>query len=320
MAIDEQTRQALDFILRMNPLGTEPSVAALRQAERDRTTATPAPERSVLAEVRDVGFDTDGRRISVRIYTPGPGDRFSEQPPLILYFHGGGHVTGVLDDWDGVCSLLASQSGMLVASVDYRRAPESKFPAAPEDCYAALLWAADRAKSIGADPSRLVVAGDSAGGNLAAVVSLMAKDRCGPRISYQVLIYPGTNGREESASALRNGEGYLLTRKMMDFFTAQYLSSEADRSNYYFAPMKAPDHSGLPPAMIITAEYDPLLDEGEGYARKLLKAGVPVEYCMVESTIHGFVSLYQMIDSGRQVLTQIAQNLRRHFSGQGEIS
>jgi acetyl esterase len=313
MAIDEQTRQALDIMAKMNPFGGEPSIAALREMERRRPPVKPAPERTLLAGVRDDGIDADGRRIPIRIYTPRPADRFGELPPLILYFHGGGHTTGALPDWDGVCSLLASGSGMPVVSVDYRLAPENKFPAAPEDCYAALLWAADRAGSIGADPSRIVVAGDSAGGNLAAVVSLMAKDRRGPRISYQVLLYPGTNGREESASTLRNGEGYLLTRKMMDFFTVQYLRSDADRMNPYFAPMKAPDHSHLPPAMVITAEYDPLLDEGEAYASKLRGAGVPVDYRMVESTIHGFVTLYQTIDSGREELTQIAKTLRRHF-------
>jgi acetyl esterase len=316
MAIDEQTRQALDFVAKMNPLADEPSIAAFREMERHRPPAKPAPERALLAEVRDDGIDVDGRRIPIRIYTPKQADRFGERPPLVLYFHGGGHTVGVLDDWDGVCSLLASQSGMPLVSVDYRRAPENKFPAAPEDCYAALLWAVDSAASIGADPSRIVVAGDSAGGNLAAVVTLMAKDRQGPKISYQVLMYPGTNGREESASAVRNGEGYLLTRKMMDFFTAQYLRSDADRANPYFAPMKAADHSRLPPAMIITAEYDPLLDEGEGYSRKLLDAGVPVEYCLVNGTIHGFVTFYQMIDSGRRVLTQIAQSLRRHFQAE----
>ena len=313
MAIDEQTRQVLDFIAKMNPFGEELSIAALREMERRRPPVKPAPERALLEGVRDDTIDADGRRIPIRIYSPRPTDCFGELPPLILYFHGGGHTTGTIPDWDGVCSLLASESGMPVVSVDYRRAPENKFPAAPEDCYAALLWAADRAGSIGADPSRIVVAGDSAGGNLAAVVSLMARDRRGPRISFQVLLYPGTNGREESASARRNGEGYLLTRKMMDFFTAQYLRSDADRTNPYFAPMKAPDHSGLPPAMVITAEYDPLLDEGEGYASKLRDAGVPVEYHMVESTIHGFVTFYQTIDSGRKMLTQIAQTLRRHF-------
>ena len=313
MPIDEQTRQALDFINRMSPLGAEPNIVALRQMEKNRPARPPAPERALLAEVRDDVIEADGRRIPIRIYTPKLADRFGEQPPALLYFHGGGHTTGMLDDWDGVCSLLASQSGMLLVSVDYRRAPENKFPAAPEDGYAALVWVADRAATLGADPARIVVAGDSAGGNLAAVVSLMAKHRGGPRISYQVLMYPGTNGREESASARRNGEGYLLTRKMMDFFTAQYLRSDADRTNPYFAPLKAPDHSGLPPAMMITAEYDPLLDEGEAYAHKLRDAGVPVEYRMVKSTIHGFVTLYQMIDSGRQMLTQIAQTLRQHF-------
>jgi acetyl esterase len=312
MAVDTQTRKALDYIAQINPFGTVPDILELRRMEKARV-APPAPEREMLAQVRDLDIEADERRIPVRVYTPKPGDKINAKPPVVLYFHGGGHTTGMLDDWDGVCSLLSIQAGMVVVSVAYRRAPENKFPDAPEDCYAAVRWAADHAASIGADASRIVVAGDSAGGNLAAVVCLMAKDRGGPRIAFQVLMYPGTNGREQSASAVRNGEGYLLTRQMMDFFTAQYLRGDADRLNPYFAPLKAPDHSGLPPAMVITAEYDPLLDEGEAYAHKLRDSGVPVTYRYVEGTIHGFVTLYQMIDSGRQMLSEIAQTLRRHF-------
>jgi acetyl esterase len=240
-----------------------------------------------VAEVRDhTATGPDGNAIPLRSYRPAvDGDL-----PVLMYFHGGGFVIGTLEVADAPCRQLANASGAIVVSVDYRMAPEHKSPAAAEDCYAATTWAAANAASLGGDGSRLGVSGDSAGGNLSAVVSLMARDRGGPAIKSQLLIYPAVDLAESDAypSRVENGEGYLLTSRAMGWFLEQYLDKPSDAESIYNSPIKA-DLTGLPPAAVITAGFDPLRDEGNAYAAALQAAGVKVLHLENPSMIHGFL-------------------------------
>ncbi len=230
----------------------------------------------------------DGTELPIRIYWPSTSD---EPLPVVVFFHGGGWVIGGIDSHDGQVREMVNRTAMVYVSVDYRLAPEARFPAAAEDCYAATQWVAANAASIGADADRLGVAGDSAGGNLAAVVALMARDRGGPAIAHQLLIYPCCDMDANAwPSQTENGTGYFLTKESMDWFYDQY-ADVADRDNPYASPIKADDLSGLPPACVITAEYDPLRDEGEAYGARLLEAGVDCEVHRYDGMFHGFFGM-----------------------------
>jgi acetyl esterase len=223
--------------------------------------------------------------IPVRIYTPdGAADR-----PVIVYYHGGGWVIGELETVDRPLRSLAVRSGAVIVSVDYRLAPEHVYPAAFDDCYAATVWVAEHAAELGADPGRLVVAGDSAGGNLAAAVALAARDRAGPAVAAQLLIYPVTDFDFTTRSYLDNGEGYLLQRPTMQWFWAHYLGAQDLGKDPYAAPARADSLVGLPPAFVMTCEFDPLRDEGEAYAARLRDAGVPVTARRYDGMLHGFL-------------------------------
>jgi acetyl esterase len=263
----------------------------------DPKTATPAQFRELMgaipvenptpvASVEDRAIPGPGGEIPLRIYRPeGSGPH-----PLVLWFHGGGWVIGDLDSHDEVSRQLCAGIGAVVVAVDYRLAPEAKFPAAPEDCYAATAWAAAHAAELGADGQRLCVAGDSAGGNLAAVVCMMARERGGPAIRHQLLIYPVTDFNFDTASYRDNAEGYFLTRDMMRWFWGHYLEDAAQGENPLASPLRG-ELEGLPPATVITAGYDPLRDEGMAYSDALARAGVDVEHRYFAGMIHGFVSL-----------------------------
>ena len=247
--------------------------------------------------------------IPVRIYTPEGQGPF----PAILYYHGGGWVIGNLDVVDVPCRLLANRTGCVVVSVDYRLAPEHPFPAPAEDAYAAVEWVAEHGETIHVDTSKLAVAGDSAGGNLAAAVCLMAKDRGGPKISYQILFYPVTEHSFETPSYQENADGYFLTKESMVWFWNHYLQQEEDGKNPYASPLLAEDVSGLPPALVVTAEYDPLRDEGEAYAKKLLDAGVGVTLKRYEGLIHGFVWMSGALPQGVEAIELAAEELEGIF-------
>ena len=230
----------------------------------------------------------DGTELPIRIYWPSTSD---EPLPVVVFFHGGGWVIGGIDSHDGQVREMVNRTAMVYVSVDYRLAPEARFPAAAEDCYAATQWVAANAASIGADADRLGVAGDSAGGNLAAVVALMARDRGGPAIAYQLLIYPCCDMDSNAwPSQTANGTGYFLTKESMDWFYGQY-ADVADRDNPYASPIRADDLSGLPPACVITAEFDPLRDEGEAYGARLQEAGVDCEVHRYDGMFHGFFGM-----------------------------
>ena len=217
-------------------------------------------------------------------------------------------------DWqDPIVRALANRSGCLVVAVDYRLAPEHPYPAARDDAYAAVCWVAEHAPELGADPRRLAVGGDSAGGNLATVACLMSRDQGGPSIAFQLLIYPATDCTEGSfdfPSHKENGEGYLITNADIRLWWSHYVSG-ADPADPYLSPLQAPDLSGLPPALVITAEYDPLRDQGEEYGRRLEAAGVPTEVRRYDGQIHAFFVIPAAIDRGRECLDDVAEALRK---------
>jgi acetyl esterase len=217
-----------------------------------------------------------------------------------LWFHGGGWVTGNLDTHDQLGRLLADAVGAVVVSVDYRLAPEAKFPAAADDCLAAYEWALAHADEVGADPSRIAIGGDSAGGNLAAVVALDARERGLPQPKLQLLVYPVIEVEYDSAAMVDNAEGYFLEAASMRWFWNHYARTPADFDDPRFSPMRAADHSGLARAVVITAEYDPLRDQGEAYAARLTQAGVSTEAARADGLIHGFFGMHEFMPPGKE--------------------
>jgi len=248
-------------------------------------------------------------KIPVRIYWPA-GDALK---PGLVFFHGGGFVVCDLDSHDATCRELANGADCVVVSVDYRLAPEAQFPAAPEDCYAATEWVSREATALGIDTTRIAVAGDSAGGNLAAVVAIMSRDRGGPSLIHQLLIYPVTNHRFDTASYKDNGSGYFLSATMMRWFWHHYLESEADGENPLASPLRARDLSGLPAATVVTAEYDPLRDEGRDYAVRLEQAGVSTTHTDYPGVFHGFFGMTAQIPRARQAVQEACDELRNAF-------
>jgi acetyl esterase len=242
----------------------------------------------------------------VRIYTPQGQGPF----PVLVYFHGGGWVIGNREAYDPTCRALTNAAGCLVVSVEYRLAPEHKFPAAPEDCYAAVQWVAAHAAAMRGDAARLAIGGDSAGGNLTAVVAHMARDRGGPPLVYQLLVYPVTNYGYDTVSYQENADGYLLTKDAMMWFWNHYLRSATDGNDPQASPLRAQNLRDLPPALVLTAEFDPLRDEGEAYARRLQEAGVPVTLKRYDGMIHGFFSLGKVFAQGKQAIQEAANGLR----------
>ena len=258
-----------------------------------------------VARIEDREIPGPGGPIQLRLYSAG-----GQRTPVVVYFHGGGWVIGNIGTHDGLCRALANATGYTVVSVEYRMAPEHPFPAAADDCYAATAWVAEHADELGVDALRLSVAGDSAGGNLATVVPLMARDRGGPAIACQVLIYPATDLDFERPSYCDNESGFLLSRDSMRYFWKLYLNGDEAASNPYAVPMRA-DVAGLPPAIVITAGYDPLCDDGKAYADKLEAAGVPVVLRHYHDMIHGFLRHLGPFDRAREGLAKLADDLQR---------
>jgi len=308
MPLEPQTKSLLDAMKAAGgKSAAELTVEENRQAIMNRRELAGPPES--VAKVENRTIPGPEGQIPIRIYTPeGPGPF-----PILVFFHGGGWVIGNLETADAPVRALTNRARCVAVSVDYRLAPEHKFPAAPDDCYAATVWAAENARSIGGDPSRIAVGGDSSGGNLAAVVALMARDRGLPRLAFQLLVYPVTNRDFNTASYRENAEGYNLTRDAMIWFWNHYLASDADASNPYASPLLAASLTGLPPAFVITAEYDPLRDEGESYAQRLREADVPTQHKRYAGTVHGFFGYGGVLDLGKQVLDDSAAALRAAF-------
>jgi len=245
--------------------------------------------------------------LPVRIFVP----RHATKPLAVLvWLHGGGHVVGSLDSYDALCRQLALQGDCLVVSVAYRLAPEHKFPAGVEDSFAALQWAAEHAAEIGGDARRLAIGGDSAGGNLAAVCAVLARDAGAPNLTMQLLVYPRTAPDEELPSHYEFAEGHLLTRKTIMWFHDHYRSSNTDRQDFRYAPLICKDLSRLPPALIIVGECDPLRDDGIAYAERLQHEGNAVELTIYAGMVHPFFSMGGALDAGKRAVTQVANVLR----------
>lgn len=270
----------------------------------------PDDEMASVASVTDGTVPGRNGGIPVRTYTPRGDGPF----PLFVYYHGGGWILGNLDTHDAVCRALASATDCVVASVDYELAPESPFPGPVGDCYDATQYLAAHAAEYGADPDRLVVGGDSAGGNLAAAVTLRARDDDGPAIDHQVLIYPATDCAFDTDSYAENASGYFLTKADMEWFWDHYLPTEFDGMNPYASPLRARTLEGLPSASVITAGFDPLRDEGAAYADRLGDAGVPVSHHHHEGAIHGFFGMLvePSVPQAHEAVDQVAADLDRH--------
>ena len=266
-----------------------------------------------VADVRDTEIPGPQGPIRVRIYTPAGTGAFGG----IAYFHGGGFVTGTVDVADNACRAVANACGTVVVSVDYRLAPEYKFPVPLEDCYAAVAWMSQNAETLDVDPARLAVMGDSAGGNLAAAVALLARDRGGPALAAQILVYPviAPPSVLEFESLRANAEGYLLTPTDMQWFWNHYLDDPSRATDPYAAPLFAENLAGLPPLLIVTAEFDALRDEGEAYARRLAEAGCFVSHHRFDDMTHGFLWMDGAISRYRDLITRIAEDTRPFLSG-----
>jgi acetyl esterase len=258
-----------------------------------------------LASITDLSIPGPAGEIPARAYRP----HSAEPLPALVYIHGGGWVIGDIESHDSVCQQLSTQIPAVVVSVDYRLAPEHPYPAALQDCFAATRWVHGHGSDLGADSSRLAVAGDSAGGNLAALVCVKARDEGGPALAFQLLVYPATDLTNSYPSYEENGEGYLLTKDSMRWFVDHYIS-EADRKNPDASPMYVEDLSGLPPALVITAEFDPLRDEGEAYAARLREAGVPAIATRYDGMIHAFFGMDRLLPQAVEAVNQAAGALR----------
>ena len=281
------------------------SPADARRQYRD-VRATLRPPAPSLPDVRDLKADGGGGPIPLRLYRPAEGVL-----PAFVFFHGGGWVVGDLDTHDVVCRQIARDAGVVVIAVDYRLAPEHPFPAASDDAWSATTWIAAHADELGIDAARMAVGGDSAGGGRAAVVALMARDSRTLRLAFQMLVYPVVDLRAESASYSKYAEGFLLTRAAMKWYITQYAPTPQAVNDWHASPLLAPWVHGVAPALIITAELDPLIDEGEAYARRLRGARVPVDYQVVPGMVHGFLTMGGKVDAANHSIDVIASALRR---------
>jgi acetyl esterase len=307
--LDPAAKKLLDLIASRNlPSYHELTPVDARAYYRERRFLT-QPEPPQVASVKDLSAPGPHGPIPLRAYRP-QGSTEQQVLPALVYTHGGGHTIGDLDTHDTLCRELCNLSGLAVVAVDYRLGPEHKFPAAVDDSWAALNWIVANAGPLGIDAAKIAVGGDSAGGNLAAVMALMARDAGAPKLAFQLLIYPVTDFRYITPSQKSNGQGYLLTREVIDYFTANYLPENPDLLNWRLSPAFAPDFSKLPPALVLTAGYDPLLDEGREYAEKLEAAGNRVEYVCYPGQIHGFITMGRAIPEANEAVALCADRLK----------
>ena len=313
MPLDPQIKQVMEDTAALGlpaPYTVSPEEARANAKKRPRS---PGPE---VAKVEDRSIPGPDSDVPVRVYTPQGNGPF----PILAWYHGGGWVVGDLESADATARDLCVGGECVVVSVDYRLAPDAKFPGPANDCWAATTWAVENAVSINGDASRLAVGGDSAGGNIAAAMCLMAADLGGPEIALQLLIYPVTDVDFTTVSYDDNAEGYGLTKVTMEWYWDHYLESMADASNPYAAPLQAESLAGQPPALVITAEYDPLRDEGEAYAKRLNGAGVATTATRYDGVIHGFFNMNAVVDKSQQAVDEASAALRNAFARSGAPS
>jgi acetyl esterase len=307
MPVDPQIQALLDLRAKLPPLHTlSVADARLQMAARD----IPGLRKPDVGPVIERDMQGPGGSLPLRVYTPRGEGPF----PLMVFFHGSGFVLCSLDTHDAMCRNLCAGAGCVVVSVDYRLAPEHNFPAASDDCLAATQWVADNAAALSGDAGRIMVAGDSAGGNLAAVTALRARDENGPRVIGQMLIYPVTDYFQPATRSMtENAEGYGLTRDGMIWFWNHYVHSAGDGVHPHAAPLRAATLAGLPPALVVTAQYDPLRDEGEHYAARLREHGVPVEMKRWDGMNHGFFFFPGIVDKATAAIDEACIWARRVF-------
>jgi acetyl esterase len=304
-----QARALLDLMEQRGvPPTHELSVPEARAFFRERVGAVQLPPPAV-AEVRNLAADGPEGAVPLRYYRPLGAS--GAALPVLVYYHGGGWVLGDLDTHDALCRELANRAGCAVIAVDYRLGPEHRFPAAVIDCIAATRWVHEHAAELGLDATRLAVGGDSAGGNLAAVVSIAARDAGKPPIAFQLLIYPATDMNCTAASHAENGQGYTLPRETIAWFIGHYIADSAQYTDWRASPLLHPDLSRLPPALVLTAGFDPLRDEAAAYAKRLTAAGNRASYVLFAREMHGFVSTSRLIDEAGTAIALCAAELRR---------
>lgn len=305
MGLDPQAKEFLDFL---NSLGGPPIHELSPEKNRKGIryiAAKTAPPSQEVAAVEDRIAPVQDREIKLRFYFPrGEGPH-----PIFVFFHGGGWVMGDVEIIDAPMRFIANNARSIVVSVDYRLAPEHKFPTAVNDCYQAIKWVSENAHEFGGDASSIGVGGESAGGNLAVTAALMSRERGAPSLSFQVLLYPPTDLSKEYPSQ-HMFDGYFLSREEIRYFENHYLRSEEDRKNIYASPLLAEDLSSLPPALLVTAEFDPLLDEGKAFAERLMEEGVEVDYRCFEGMIHGFFGFSGRIDKGKELIELISKYIK----------
>ena len=305
MPLDPQVKRLLEQMDRANIPSYEelsPKQARIQMLIGSKFSDRP-PE---VFGTEDRSIPGPGGAIPVRVYRPCDDDN----QPVVIFFHGGGWIMGNIETHDAYCRALTNATGMVVVSIDSRLAPEHKFPAGVEDAFAATRWIIENGSELGIDPRRIALAGDSAGGNLAAAVTLMNRDRLVPQPMFQVLIYPVTNYDFDTASYHENANGYHLTRRGMMWGWAHYLENAEDGHSPYASPLRADDLQDLPPALVITAQFDPLRDEGEAYAEKLRAHGVPVTLRRYDGMIHGFARRLGLLNRADVALHDVAVALR----------
>ncbi len=304
MVVDPEVKKILDMIASMKV--SELSSMDVKDI-RKMMEESPLPKRvEEVKTVKDMTFEHHGNTIPLRLYTPEKSSN-----GMILYFHGGGFVFGNINSYDSICRKIANESGNQVVSVEYRLAPENKFPSPVEDGFEAYLWVRKNASALGVDPKKIVLAGDSAGGNIAASVSLMIRDKNLPIPMMQILFYPTLGPDFFSESAREYGKGYFLTESDLKFFGNAYLRSENDLLNPYFAPILHRDHSGLPEAIIVTAEHDPLRDQGEMYLSTLYDSGVKATGIRARGMVHGFMGFFAVVPASENIITMVFNIVRK---------
>ncbi len=314
MPLDPQAKTYLDQLAALN-LPDVPALTPREARAQMELSAVMLGRPPAVARIEDRTIPGPAGPIRIRLTVPegaGEGPR-----PGLVYIHGGGWVVGSIGSHDNLCRSITALAGVSVISVDYRLAPEHPFPAGVDDAQAATEFVAEHADEFGVDPTRLAIGGDSAGGNIAAAVARRLRNEGGPPLAYQLLLYPATDADMNTASYLENAEGYLLTRAAMVWYWDQYVPDPAQRLDPDASPLRAADLSNLPPALILTAGYDPLRDEAEAYARRLTEADVPVTLSRYDGMFHGFLRRHAQLNQGKAALNEVADALRKALSVDG---
>ncbi len=310
--LDPQARMLMDIVARAAAPAFHTLDVAKARDETRKLHAYFGAEAPAVASVREIDIPRDGGVIPARCYR-SLGSAATTALPLLVFFHGGGWTVGDLDSHDSLCRTLANAARCTVLSVDYRLAPEHPFPAAVDDAYSATVWASRHARDLGADATRIAVGGDSAGGNLAAVTAILARDRGAPHVVFQLLVYPATDQGSERPSWQQFGRGYLLDLESIRYFQKKYLRHARDYDDWRASPLLRHDLAGLPPALVITAGFDPLLDDCVAYVHQLRAAGVAVEYRCFDGMVHGFLTLGKVFTAAGEASALAARALAQAF-------